>query len=214
MISLAGFYKQIKDPINKVQDRGAAGVFSFFNSGDQADIYGIAVESRVNLIKNKADNGGNLRLTVNATRMWHSQDLKKIRDDQDRFVRTFRYKDLTEEGLQGASDYIFNGNLNFTTNSENPFDASVVANYASDKIFALGAPEIQTESDINYNDAIIEKGFVTLDAIVSKEFGDNWRLRLTTRNLLDPEIKRTQKVIPSRSRDDKNPNGIETNETV
>ena len=40
LISIAAFYKHISDPINKVQDRGSAGVFSFFNSGEKAEIYG------------------------------------------------------------------------------------------------------------------------------------------------------------------------------
>lgn len=207
LLSVAAFYKLIEDPINKVQDRGSAGVFSYFNAGEQADIFGLELESRVNLIKAVDEGDVNLRLAVNATRMWHTQDLREVRDASGNFVRTFRYKGLTEEGLQGASDYIFNGNLNFTTKSDNPFDASIVANYASDKIFALGAPEIQTESDINYNDAIVEEGYVTLDAIVSKTFFNNWQVRLTARNLLNPEIKRTQLVRPSTT-------GIERKETV
>ncbi len=207
LLSVAGFYKMIKDPINKVQDRGSAGVFSYFNAGNQADIYGIELETRVNLYKSEDEDGSNLRLGVNATRMWHKQDLKEIYDADGNFIRTFRYKGLTEEGLQGASDYIFNANLNFTTNSENPFDASLVANYASNSILALGAPEIQTESDINYNDAIIEVGYVTLNAIVSKKFAKNWQLQLRAQNLLNPEIKRTQLVKPSTT-------NIETNQVV
>lgn len=207
LFSVAGFYKLIEDPINKVQDRGSAGVFSYFNAGNQADIYGIELETRVNLYKSDDEDGSNLRLGLNATRMWHKQDLKEIYDDNGNFIRTFRYKGLTEEGLQGASDYIFNANLNFTTNSENPFDASLVANYASNSILALGAPEIQTESDINYNDAIIEVGYVTLNAIVSKTFAKNWQLQLRAQNLLNPEIKRTQLVKPSTT-------NIETNQVV
>jgi hypothetical protein len=46
-----------------------------------------------------------------------------------------------------------------------------------------------------------------LDAVMSKEFGEHWRLRLIGRNLLNPEIKRTQLVRPSTT-------GIETDETV
>ena len=207
LLSVAGFYKLLEAPINKVQDRGSAGVFSYFNAGNQADIYGIELESRVNLIKSEEEDGINLRLGLNATRMWHKQDLKEIYDADGNFIRTFRYKGLTEEGLQGASDYIFNGNLNFTTNSDNPFDASIVANYASNSILALGAPEIQTESDINYNDAIIEVGYVTLNAIFSKTFAENWKLQLRAQNLLNPEIKRTQLVKPSTT-------GIETNQVV
>ncbi|CAM4337011.1 TonB-dependent receptor [Gillisia hiemivivida] len=207
LVSLTGFYKKIEDPINKVQDRGSAGVFSFFNSAEKAEIYGLEVETKLNLIKAEDESGINLDLNLNASRMWHSQDLKELRDAQGVFLKTFRYKGLTETDLQGASDWIFNGSLNFSTNSPNPFLATVTANYASDKIFALGAPEIQTQSETFYNDAIIEKGFVTLNTVISKDFGEHWGIRLSGKNLLNPEIKRTQNVRPSTT-------GIESTETV
>lgn len=213
LVSVAAFYKEISDPINKVQDRGSAGVFSFFNSGEKAEVYGIEAETKLDLVKptevpdNETGSGFGLNLVFNATRMWHRQDLKEVRAADGTFIRTFRYKGLTETDLQGASDWIVNTSLNFTTAGENPFDASLTANYASDKIFALGSPEIQSESETFYNDAIIEKGFVVLDAVLSKEFGEHWRLRLIGRNLLNPEIKRTQLVRPSTT-------GIETDEIV
>jgi TonB-dependent receptor len=213
LVSLAAFYKEISDPINKVQDRGSSGVFSYFNSGEKAEVYGIEAETRINILKptenfdNNTSTGIGLGLVVNATRMWHSQDLKEVRADDGTFIRTFRFKGLTQTDLQGASDWIVNTSLNFTTAGENPFDASLTANYASDKIFALGAPEIQTQQETFYNDAIIEKGFVTLDAVLSKEWGTHWQLRLIGRNLLNPEIKRTQLVKPSTT-------GIETEAVV
>ncbi|WP_026837301.1 TonB-dependent receptor [Gillisia sp. JM1] len=207
LVSLTGFFKKIEDPINKVQDRGSAGVFSFFNSAEKAEIYGLEIETKLNLIKAEDESGINLDLNLNASRMWHSQDLKELRDAQGVFLKTFRYKGLTETDLQGASDWIFNGSLNFSTNSPNPFLATVTANYASDKIFALGAPEIQTQSETFYNDAIIEKGFVTLNTVISKDFGKHWGVQLSGKNLLNPEIKRTQNVRPSTT-------GIESTETV
>ena len=213
LISVAAFYKEISDPINKVQDRGSAGVFSFFNSGEKAEVYGIEAETKLDLITpitgdaEGAESGYGLNLIFNATRMWHSQDLKEVRDEDGNFVRTFRYKGLTKTDLQGASDWILNTSLNFTTAGDNPFGASLTANYASDKIFALGAPEIQSESETFYNDAIIEKGFVALDGVISKQFGEHWRVRLIGRNLLNPDIKRSQLVKPSTT-------NIETEEIV
>ena len=43
--------------------------------------------------------GSGLGLVFNATRMWHEQDLKEVRDEEGNFIRTFRYKGLTETGL-------------------------------------------------------------------------------------------------------------------
>ena len=74
----------------------------------------------------------------------------------------------------------------------------MVGAYASDKIFALGNPESQRldQIDIQYNDEIIEKGFVTLDLIMSKELNDNWTLEFRGQNLLNPEIERYQEIRP------------------
>ena len=209
LVSLTGFYKKIEDPINRVQDRGSAGVFSYFNSGEQAEVYGIELEARVNILDGgDTDDQPKLRVNFNASRMWHEQDLKEVFDEATgTLIRSFRYKGLTKTELQGASDWIVNSSINFDSNKENPFLASLVGNYASDRVFALGAPEIQTSSDTNYNDAIVENGFVTLDLILSKQFGEHWRVGLNARNLINPEIKRTQLIRPSTT-------GIETNETV
>lgn len=196
LISLTGFYKRIEDPINKVQTRGSAGVMSYFNSGDKAEIYGLELDANLNLLSPENNGDMELGLGLNATRMWHSQDLKENRGPKGNLLNTFRYKNLTEEGLQGASDWIVNTALNFSNNAENEFFATVSANYASDKIYALGAPEIQTQSDIYYNDAIVEKGFVSLNALFGKELNENIKIELQAKNLLNPKIERTQLVQP------------------
>ncbi|MDX1543770.1 MAG: TonB-dependent receptor [Christiangramia sp.] len=207
LISLTGFYKRIDEPINRVQDRGSAGVFSYFNAGERANIYGLELETRMDVIENEAEKGIDMAISFNASRMWHEQDLKEVYNDNGTFIRTFRYNGKSKVGLQGASDWIFNGSVNISNETENPFRASLVANYASDKIYALGAPEVQTQNDVFYNDEIIEKGFVTLDAIISKELNDNWQLQFKGQNLLNPEIERVQAIRPSST-------GVESLETV
>lgn len=200
LISVAGFYKDIQDPINRVRDRGSAGVFSYFNSSERAEIYGLELETKIDLIKPITNDDGdlegqNLSLVFNATRMWTNQDLKEIRTENGGLIRSFQYGLNTETALQGAPDYIINTSLNFSTAGPSPFSTSVTANYASDKIFALGVPTDQVNRDIFYDDAIVEKGFVVLDATVTKEFGDHWQVRLTGRNLLNPLIRQTQEVL-------------------
>lgn len=202
LISLTGFYKRIEDPINRVQSRGSAGFFSFYNSGEKAEVYGIELDANLNLIESDEDGDIDLGFGLNAARLWHSQDLKV--NEELRF--SYRYKNLTETGLQGASDWIFNASLNFATDTENETRANLSANYASDKIFAIGAPEIQTQSDIFYNDAIIEEGFVTLNAVFGQELNENISLELKTKNLLNPKVERTQLVKPVGE--------AETNQTV
>lgn len=205
LLSLTGFYKHIENPINKLQDRGSAGVFSYFNAGKKAEVYGVEVESRINIILGSEK--PNLKFNLNASRMWYKQDLKEVYDNQGNFVRTFRYKGLTETGLEGASEWIVNTALYFNTNSELPFEAVLSGNYTSDKIYALGAPEFQTSGDINYNDAIMEKGFVALDILLSKEITPNFKVGISAKNILNPEIKRTQLIKPSTT-------NVETEQTV
>ncbi|MDV7137439.1 TonB-dependent receptor [Maribacter sp. TH_r10] len=201
LVSVAAFYKDISDPINKVRDRGSAGVFSYFNSAEKAEVFGLEAETKIDLIKptiNEEDgtqNGHKLNIVLNATRMWHSQDLKEIYNENGELTRTFRYKGIEKTDLQGASDWIFNTSLNFNTVGENQFSASLNANYASDKIYALGVPTDQTNRDIFYDDAIIEKGFVVLNAVVSKIIAKKWKVTLVGKNLLNPEIKQTQSIL-------------------
>jgi outer membrane receptor protein involved in Fe transport len=207
LISFTSFYKKIKDPINKVQDRGASGAFSYFNTSEKATVYGIEIEGRLELIDGTKNNTANLDVNINASRMWHKQDLKEIVDENGDFINTYRYKGITQVGLQGASDWIVNSSLSYDSNTRKPLIATITANYASDKIFALGNATIRDSGETNYNDAIIENGLVTLNFTATKTITEKLVMGLVARNMLNPEIKRTQLV--------RNPTTqIQTNETI
>lgn len=196
LVSATAFYKQINDPINLAMTRGSSGNFEYANTGEQATVLGLEVETRLNLIENE-DEDAILNFNANVTKMWFNQDL----------LENYQFKDLTETELQGASDFIVNGSLSYNTQKEKEFIATLTGNYSSDKIFALGAPEDLTNSAIFYNDEIIEKGFVSLDLVLTKKLTDELVLKLIGRNLLNPDIKQTQLVQDLNT-------GIETNETV
>ena len=194
LLSATGFYKQIKNPINLALTRGSSGYFVFDNTGEEATVYGLEFEGRKDIID--TDNS-KLNLNVNMTKMWFNQDLKK----------NFQYKGKTETNLQGASDFILNTALSFSTKSEREFVATTAVNYSSDKIAVLGAPEDQSSSETLYNDEIIEKGFITLDLVMSKKLSEKLSLRIRGKNLLNPAIEQTQLVRSL-------VNGVETDETV
>jgi TonB-dependent receptor len=196
LFSATAFYKQINDPINLSQTRGSSGYFVYSNTGEKANVYGLEFEAKTDLIKNDEEEGI-LNITGNITKMWLKQDL----------LKDFQYKDITTSSLQGASDFIANGSLSYSNKKEKEFIATLTGNYSSDKIFALGSPEDFANSASLYNDEIIEKGFVALDLVVSKKLTDNLLLKLVGRNLLNPEIKQTQKVRSLIT-------NIETNELV
>ena len=181
LISVTSFYKKIEDPINLSQTRGSSGSFSYSNTGEKASVVGVEFETRVELISNETSE---LKFNVNATKMWFKQDL----------LKDYQYKGKTSADLQGASSFILNAALNFSTTSEKELSATLAANYSSDKVFALGAPEDFSNSLKLYNDEIIEKGFTSLDLVVNKKLSEKLSIKLTGKNLLNPTIKQTQKI--------------------
>ncbi|MBQ0734647.1 TonB-dependent receptor [Aquimarina celericrescens] len=191
LLSFSAFYKRINDPINRGLQRGGEDIFSYFNTGDRARIIGFELEGRVYIIK-KRESYPNLRLSGNISYLDHIQDLKDVFREDGTLEQTFKYGDRTEIGLEGASDWITNLSLTFNSGNEFPYEFTLTGNYASDKIFALGAPRNQQQPDVFFNGEITEKGFVTLDLILNKEINDHWSLGLTARNLLNPTIERTQ----------------------
>ncbi len=196
LISATAFYKQIQNPINIAQARGSSGNFKFFNTGNQADVLGLEFEGRIDILKNE-DDASLLNFTSNITKMWFEQDL----------LPNFQYNNKTTSELQGASDLIVNGSLTYNSRTEREFMATLVGNYSSDKIFALGNPEDFENSDIFYNEEIIENGFVTLDLILSKEITKGLTAKLIGRNLLNPNIEQSQLIRDQNT-------GEETNQIV
>ena len=206
LVSLAVFYKDIQDPINRTTQRGGENIWTFENTGEKAEVLGVELESKINLLKpayNEATDdyaGVDLSLVFNATLMHHEQDLKFVpTEDGASATDFFRFGTNSSTGLEGASDFIMNTNLNLKTSGNNKFSASLNANYASDKIFVLGNPEGFDIYDYSFNDNIIEKGFVVLNSRLSQEIGENWQVSLNGQNLLNPEIRRTQGVLENRN---------------
>lgn len=196
LISLTTFYKNIKNPINLAQARGSAGIFQYANTGNEATVFGLEFETRLDLLKNE-EQESLLNFNTNITKMWFAQDLLDV----------YQFKNLTKTDLQGASDFIFNGSISYNNQKEKSFKATVTGNFSSDKIFALGSPEDFANSALLFNDHIIEKAFVSLDLVVSKQITDKLYLNFVGRNLLNPQIEQTQLITRVNT-------NVETNEIV
>ena len=186
LVSVTGFYKMINDPINMAMTRGSSGNFYYANTGDRADVYGVEFETRFSIIKPETSEMPGVNMVLNATKMWFNQDL----------LEEFQYNNKTESDLQGAAGFIFNGTLMYDSNKEKRFIATLSGNYSADKIYALGAPESFTYSSTLFNNEIIEKGFFTLDLVLSKKLSKRVSLKLSGKNLLNPEIKQEQRIEP------------------
>jgi outer membrane receptor protein involved in Fe transport len=183
LLSTTVFYKNIQDPINLAQSRGSAGIFQYQNTGKKSTVFGIELEGRINLVEND-DEKSILSANMNLTKMWFNQDILEL----------YQYNGQKEAALQGASDFIVNSSISFRSRSEKEFLASITGNYSSDKIYALGSPEDFINSATLFNDEIIEKGFVSLDLVVSKKINKKLSVRVVGKNLLNPRIEQKQLI--------------------
>ncbi|MEM1337720.1 MAG: outer membrane beta-barrel protein [Bacteroidota bacterium] len=206
LLSITTYYKSIDDAINRSLRTGGGDVFSFYNTGD-ARILGLELEGRMFLIK-KRDSLPNLQLSGNVSYIDHVQNLKDNSEgiNENEAPRTFQYRGIDEIGLEGASDWTTNLALTLNTGNKHPYEFTISANYASDRIFSLGSPIFQGEDpnnpgvffeDTSFNGEIIERGVVVLDFIFSKDIDDHWSIGASAKNMLNPEIRRFQKVASS-----------------
>jgi outer membrane receptor protein involved in Fe transport len=191
LFSVTTFFKQINDPINKSLNRGGEDIFSFFNTGDQATVFGIELEGRAYIIK-KEDDKANLRVAGNVSYISHEQDLRDVLDANGNFISTFKYGGKEKIGLQGASDWTSNLAVTWNSGKEHPYEITLSSNYSSDRIFSLGAPRNQTDPATFFNGEITEKGVVEMDFILNKEINKHWSIGILARNLLNPTITRSQ----------------------
>ncbi|MBT8222001.1 MAG: TonB-dependent receptor, partial [Eudoraea sp.] len=177
IISLAGFAKTIKDPVNRVVAADATGTQRYFRTGEQAEVYGVELEFRKNLLST-TDGIGVLSMGLNAAYTKTEQGLKDIpAGTENTFGTTF---DRTTDELEGASPFIMNADINFSPafGKYRPM-ATVVYSYFSDRIFSLGAGSLGN---------IVEKAVPSLNFVLKNTFGEHFEANLNARNLLNPDI--------------------------
>jgi len=180
LFSIAGFAKEIKDPVNLVVANDATGTQRFFRTGNKAKIYGVEVEMKKEILVVNDEpflSGG-----FNVSYMHTEQDL--FNTIQGTYSTAFIKE--TEE-LQGASPLLVNADLNFTPNFGEKVKPTIniIANYFSDRIFALGSGQLGNK---------IEKGFTTLDFVWKNKISENIELNFSAKNILDPEVNVIRKI--------------------
>ncbi|CAM1334533.1 TonB-dependent receptor domain-containing protein [Tenacibaculum aestuariivivum] len=185
LMSVAIFGKQINDPVNLVIANSAAGDQRYFRSGNKANVAGIELELRKNLVKDENDISV-LSTGFNFTYMYTNQDLKENVSGISGYSTNFNRK---SDELQGASPFLINANINYTPTHYKNYTpiTSLVFSYFSDRIDALGAGSLGN---------IIEKGVPNLDFVWKNKFGDKWDITLKAKNILDPSIKRVREKTP------------------
>jgi len=175
ILSVAAFTKEIKDPVNLVVGADATGTQRYFRTGDKANVYGLEVEIRKNLITNE-DEDTKLSAGFNATYMHTTQDLYENIDGAFYDVSFTE----SEEALQGASPLILNADINYSPTFGNyKPTANLVFSYFSNRIDALGSGQLGN---------VIEKGVPTLDFIWKNKVNDKLEINLSAKNLLNANI--------------------------
>lgn len=177
IISIAAFAKTIKDPVNRVVAADATGTQRYFRTGEQADIYGVELEARKNLLMDSDDNAI-VSMGLNAAYTHTEQDLKDIPAGTENTFGTSFDRDSDE--LEGASPFIINADLNYSPTFGNYRPKATVAfSYFSDRIFSLGAGSLGN---------IVEKAVPTLNFVWQNSFGEHFEANLSAKNILDPDI--------------------------
>lgn len=182
VFTITGFYKNINNPINRVRVNSASNDLSYVNVGD-ANVAGIEIEFRKNLIQFKGDDDENLlQFGFNGSYLNSRQDLIDV-DTDDLTVRFTNDNDQ----LEGASPFLVNTDLTYNYAKDGiKLTSSVVANFFSDRIFALG-----TAGNANF----VEESRVGLDFINSIALNKNLSLSLKAKNILNPDYQISQEVL-------------------
>ena len=177
IISVAAFAKTIKDPVNRVVAADATGTQRYFRTGEKANVYGVELEVRKNLLTD-ADDNAVVSVGLNAAYTNTDQDLKDIPAGTENTFGTSFDRDSDE--LEGASPFIINADLNYSPVLGNYRPKATVAfSYFSDRIFSLGAGSLGN---------IVEKAVPTLNFVWQNSFGEHFEANLSAKNILDPDI--------------------------
>ena len=173
ILSLGAFAKRIEDPVNRVVAADATGTQRYFRTGDAADIFGLEVELRKNLLLKGTDNPL-LSVGFNGSYAFTEQDLKDV---SGTFTTSF---DRDTEELEGASKWVFNADVAFNPEFGNyKPSATLVASYFSDRIYSIGSGSLGN---------IVEKSVTSLDFVWKNPITEKLDITVSAQNLLNPNI--------------------------
>lgn len=168
MFSVGLYYKYLDSPIERVQEYAGSLIQSFRNV-DEGHVAGAEVEFRRNLNKY-------FKLDFNASYI-------------------FTHISLPENGiytnksrqLQGASPYLVNIDLNYSTKMlrDKALSLSAVYNLQGPRISSVG---------INNVSNVIEEAYNSLNAIGSYSINEKMRIKLQAKNIINQKQKFTQEI--------------------
>ncbi|WKD85563.1 TonB-dependent receptor SusC [Polaribacter huanghezhanensis] len=190
VISITGFGKIIKNPINEVIVASATNDISYVNTGKQATVFGAEFEIRKNIFSLENDKEtavlkNKLSAGFNASYMYSKQDFNRFKVINE---TNLNVNFTNKEGrLTGASDLILNADVTYKKDFSKTANllATISYNYFSDRVYAIGSAG---KGDL------IDKGTGSLDIILKSELSKKIKLGFSLKNLLNPSIKRVQEI--------------------
>jgi len=177
LISLTGFYKQVKNSINRVLVESAATEMSYVNSGD-ADVMGLEMELRKTVWNISAEMY--LEAGLNASYLFTKQQLVDTQFDdlQPRFTNS-------TSKLEGASPLLVNADLTFRKEgNRSSITSALIFNSFADRIYTIGTSGV--------ND-IVNVNVPRLDWISKIGLSQRMSVGVGIKNLLNPSIKKVSK---------------------
>ncbi|WP_196886930.1 TonB-dependent receptor [Aureivirga sp. CE67] len=188
VLAVTAFGKLIQDPINQVTVASATNDLSYFNTGDEANVYGIELEFRKKLFKSSEDAEFNSDLTfgLNVSYLNSNQEFDKEKIQEENNNKSVNFTN-NDGQLTGASDLLGNVDLSyFKEFSENKnIQLTVVGAYFSDRVYAIGTNGVGNA---------VDKSFVTLDFVAKSKLSEKLSIGLSVKNILNPTIERVQET--------------------
>jgi len=187
--SLAGFYKDFKNPIEKTFSSGGSGQIITLQNALAADLFGVEVDYSQSLgwIRNpdwlnwleKFDWGfigpfdwDNYYIAFNYAWIQSS-----VQIDTDLSSQT-----NSDRPLQGQSPWVVNFQFGYN-NPDSANEWTLLFNEFGARISQAG---VQGQPDI------YEQPFPNLDFVYKRRFADDWQITLKLKNLLNPDVEYTQ----------------------
>lgn len=170
MLSVAGYYKILKNPIERVQESSGGSAVHSFRNADNGVAAGMELEFRKKFLKN-------FKFGLNAAYIFTNVVLP-----EDGGV----YTD-SRRALQGASPYLMNADLSYEFSIKEKQKMSFML------LYNLQGPRIHTVGIYGVGN-VIQKPQHTLDFVSHWNISDFWSVSLKVRDMLNSTIRFTQEV--------------------
>lgn len=169
MVSLAGYFKYLESPIERIQELNGGATLHSFRNADNGIATGVELEFRKMLVRN-------LRLGVNASYMYTNVKLPE--------GGAYTNK---ERSLQGASPILLNADLTWTHkfNNEGVLNLALLYNLQGSRIYAVGVSQL---GDIK------QKAVHTLNFNIGYNINERWGLKFQGNDLLGLDMVYVQDV--------------------